>query len=76
MRLSLSQRDATWPLIHPVSGILRDVFGPRRQGPMRRSRMARLRRRGPKLALLALLLLAANVTLAVIAWVIVDAVLG
>ncbi len=43
---------------------------------MRRSRMARLRRRGPKLALLALLLLAANVTLAVIAWVIVDAVLG
>lgn len=75
MKLSLSQRDATWPAVDPISGVLRSGFRAWRQRPSR-SRIARLRRRGPQWAQLALVLLVADVMLAVVIWIIVEIVVG
>jgi hypothetical protein len=65
MNLSLSQRDTT----------CRPIERPRRGAWLRRlsqrSKLSRLRRRGPRWMLAALLLLAGDVVLAIFVWLIV-----
>ncbi|SHH50810.1 hypothetical protein SAMN05443248_5042 [Bradyrhizobium erythrophlei] len=67
MNLSLSQRDTTYRSIGKK---------PRRVAWLRRSpqrsKPSRLRRRGPRWVLAALLLLAADAVLAIIVWLVVE----
>ena len=67
MSLSLSQRDTTYRSIDRK---------PRRVARLRRlsqrSKMSRLRRKGPRWMLAVLLLLAADFALAIIAWLIIE----
>jgi hypothetical protein len=67
MNLSLSQRDTTYRAIDRK---------PRRVARLRRllqrSKMSRLRRRGPRWMLAALILLAGDVVLAIIVWLIIE----
>lgn len=76
MNLILSQNNTTCP-----SMVLESVGKSRPRGTwMRRlsrhSKTSRLRLRGPQWMFAALLLLAANLGLAIIAWIIVDSVAG
>lgn len=75
MKLSLSQRDTICPAIDPISDISGHVLKAA-QRLLPRPRFARLRRRGPRWALLVLLVLAIDAALAAVVWIAVDTVIG
>lgn len=75
MELHLSQRNTICPAMGSASAAGIGLCGVWLPGWRRYSRAPRLRRKGPQWELAALLLLVANVALAVAVWRIVDGVI-